>query len=245
MRFLSFGAGVQTTALLLMDSYDEVIFADTQGENPETYEYLEKYTLPYVKDKGIKFTILDAPVQNKEDGYESRSLEDWCLHYKSTPDRLHRWCTDKFKIRRIRKYISDSGQVPSICVIGYSADEAWRMHKPHWAEYTNEYPLIEKALTKKDCEQIILKSGLPVPPKSGCWYCPFAKKQKFAQLYYNHPELFERARQMEERSSGFPRWTLKDKPLSRITESLGEGSMKLDLFIEAEPDECDEGVCFV
>jgi len=69
MRFLSFGAGVQTTALLLIDTFDEVIFADAQGEKDPTYDYMEKYTKPYCEEKGMRFTV----VQRKE------SLEQFCL----------------------------------------------------------------------------------------------------------------------------------------------------------------------
>ncbi|MGI0079676.1 MAG: phosphoadenosine phosphosulfate reductase family protein, partial [Nitrososphaerales archaeon] len=56
--FLSFGAGVQTTALLLTDEFDEIIFADTGAEMPETYDYIEKYVKPYCKEKDLKFTTV-------------------------------------------------------------------------------------------------------------------------------------------------------------------------------------------
>ena len=49
MRFLSFGGGVQTTSVLLMDQYDEIIFADTGNEMPETYDYMKRYIAPYVE----------------------------------------------------------------------------------------------------------------------------------------------------------------------------------------------------
>ena len=51
--YLSLGAGVDTTAILLMpdvmDKTDFVMFADTGGENPETYSYLERYIKPYLE----------------------------------------------------------------------------------------------------------------------------------------------------------------------------------------------------
>ena len=52
--YLSLGAGVDTTAILLMpdimDKTDFILFADTGGENPETYEYLDKYLKPYFEN---------------------------------------------------------------------------------------------------------------------------------------------------------------------------------------------------
>ena len=245
-RFLSFGAGVQTTALLLMDEYDEVIFADTKGEWPETYAYLEKYTLPYVKEKGIKFTVLDQVVEDEKRGIVTRSLEEWCLQHRMAPSRLDRWCTDRFKIRRIRKYVKDRGQVPAISVMGISVDEIKRMHKPHWSEYRFEYPLIDKGLTREDCKQIILKNGFPLPPKSGCFYCPFQKRSQFAKLYFEHPELYEKARMMEERQHGFLKHKLiGTKSLGQLAEALGEGSSKLTEFIDEDPEECESGFCMV
>ena len=58
--FLSFGAGVQTTAMLILVSkgeieVDAVIFADTGAEHPETYGYIEKYDKPLCEKIGIPF----------------------------------------------------------------------------------------------------------------------------------------------------------------------------------------------
>lgn len=245
VRFLSFGAGVQTTALLLIDSYDEVIFADTKGEMPETYEYLENVTLPYAKQHGIKFTVLSDPVQEKGTEFSTASLEEWCLHRKITPSRIQRWCTDRFKIRRIRAYIKSIGASPAIAVMGISADEIERMHKPHWSEYTFEYPLIDKGLTREDCRKIITEHGLPIPPKSGCYYCPFARRSQFVKLYYEHPDLFKRAQAIEEGSPRYPKYNLAGrKSLAELARSLGDGSRKLTDF-DDDPKECESGFCMV
>ena len=57
-RILSFGGGLQTTALAIMVAkgeleVDEVIFADTGAEKPETYWYMENYTKPMLEEVGI------------------------------------------------------------------------------------------------------------------------------------------------------------------------------------------------
>ena len=235
MRFLSFGAGVQTTALLLMDSYDEIIFADTQGEHPETYDYMERFVLPYCKEKAIKFTVLDSEVQG------TKSLEQFCLDKRATPSRRHRWCTEKFKIRRIANYVKASGNKGSTCVIGISFDEVHRMHESHSRAYSFEYPLIDKRLTRQDCKKVIADHGWPEPPKSGCFYCPFAKMSHWKELYHNHPDLFQRARLMEENQAN-PDFVLagNGEALSRLAHRFGEGDMSLDDF----DDSCKDGYCF-
>ena len=235
-RFLSFGAGVQSTALLLMDAYDEVVFADTQGEKPETYDHLRINVLPYVKEKGIKFTVLDAEVE----GY--KSLEEYCLRYKMTPSRQNRWCTEKFKIRRIARYIKESGHKPATAVMGISWDEMQRMHISHSRAYDFEYPLVDKRLTREDCRKVILDHGWALPVKSGCWFCPFSRRLDWKHLYEQRADgRWARARKMEEQQQHYPDYLLAgDIQLSTLARRFGEGNLPLDLFT-TEP--CDSGMC--
>jgi len=62
-RFLSYGAGMQTFALLVMAEHgdieiDEVVFADTGAEHPETYDHIEKVAKPICERIGIPFTTV-------------------------------------------------------------------------------------------------------------------------------------------------------------------------------------------
>ena len=62
-RFLSYGAGMQTFALLVMAEQneiqiDEVVFADTGAEHPETYDHIEKVAKPICERIGIPFTTV-------------------------------------------------------------------------------------------------------------------------------------------------------------------------------------------
>lgn len=65
LRVLSLGGGTQSCALALMsargelDRLDHVIFADTQGELPETYEYLA-WLSSVLHDAGIPMTVVTA-----------------------------------------------------------------------------------------------------------------------------------------------------------------------------------------
>ena len=65
LRILSLGGGTQSCALALMSAagdlpkLDHIIFADTQGELPETYAYLD-YMRPIVEAAGIGFHIVTA-----------------------------------------------------------------------------------------------------------------------------------------------------------------------------------------
>lgn len=63
-----------------------------------------------------------------------------------------------------------------------------------------KYPLIEHHITRKACKRIIRDHGLRVPPKSGCWFCPFQKTSQWRKLSINHPDLFKKAVELEERA---------------------------------------------
>lgn len=53
------------------------------------------------------------------------------------------------------------------------------------------------AIDRAGCEQIIRDEGLPVPPKSACFFCPASKKAEILWLREHHPELLDRALAIE------------------------------------------------
>jgi hypothetical protein len=65
VKVLSLGGGTQSCALALMSAagdlpkLDHIVFADTQGELPETYEYLD-YLRPIVEAAGIPLHVVTA-----------------------------------------------------------------------------------------------------------------------------------------------------------------------------------------
>jgi hypothetical protein len=71
--------------------------------------------------------------------------------------------------------------------------EAWldRHYFAYW------YPLMEWGYDRERCKQVIADAGLPVPMKSACWFCPASKKQEILWLQQHHPELLERALEIE------------------------------------------------
>lgn len=135
--------------------------------------------------------------------------------------------------------------------LGISLDEFQRM-KPNMAKETiawkiNDFPLIEQRLDRQACMNIIRGSGLPVPPKSSCWFCPFHSMRKWQEMREEEPELFWKAAKLEEyinhkRNHVLGKdmvWlTPKLKPLAQATTELTMDS----LF---EDDGCDSGYCFM
>jgi len=236
-RFLSFGAGTQSTALLLTGEFDEVIFANTGNEFPGTYAFIESYVKPYCEKNVIKFTT----VQAKE------TLEEFCLRRKTIPSFKYRFSTRDFKVRPIVRYLKKSGvELPCICVVGISTDEIERARNKGTTDWNLEYPLLERSMSRKDCEKIIRKFGWPIPPKSGCFFCPFLRKAQLDDLYFNHQEdlLWTRYKEIEQNGKNYPRAVISHLGLSaeELAKEFSAGPMKLDKFLEMAP--CETGHCF-
>jgi hypothetical protein len=71
--------------------------------------------------------------------------------------------------------------------------EAWL--DEHYFAYW--YPLHEWGMDRAACAEAIRDAGLPVPPKSACWFCPASKKAEILWLREHHPQLLDRALEIE------------------------------------------------
>jgi Phosphoadenosine phosphosulfate reductase family len=206
-HILSFGGGVNSVALLLWllregHPLDEVVFADTGGEVPETYAYVTRISA-YLQEKDIPFTLIQGRVRG-------RDLYDTCLHRRVFPSTIWRWSTRDFKVLPIHRYYrSLSDHVNQYLAIAY--DELERMKDSHVPFITHIYPLVDNRFTRENCKQIILDFGWPLPPKSSCFFCPFNTLSRWKWIYENHPDLYARALALEENSKHFPSQRLTDQ----------------------------------
>jgi 3'-phosphoadenosine 5'-phosphosulfate sulfotransferase (PAPS reductase)/FAD synthetase len=199
-EYLSFGAGVNSVALYLLlqeKGIDfEAVFVNHETDLPETYEYVE-----YLRRNG--FEITEIKPNNK--GFSS--LYEYCKHYKFLPSIYLRWCTSKFKTRPFYKFVT----TPCVVHIGFSAEETHRFLDKRQKDVTYRYLLVEEGLNRRDCVQLIKDAGLRVPPKSGCYICPFQSKHQLRKLYRKHPELFEKIIELEKIRGNAH--TLKELPI--------------------------------
>ena len=215
-RILSFGGGLQTTALAIMVAkgeleVDEVVFADTGAEKPETYWYIENYIKPM-----IPLTVI-----RNEQPYYQPDFYGFLWRKEQVPNIRFRECTDHFKIRPIKRYVGKE----VVMIIGFSFDEMERAVNRKVVKWqTPEYPLIELKLTSQDCRGIIKDYGFPIPLKSSCFICPYQKVPEWNWLKNNHPDLFQKALDLEARYhhrrpdmkdsfgllGGTPLWRLKE-----------------------------------
>ena len=132
------------------------------------------------------------------------------LRRRVIPSVQWRWCTRDFKIKPIHQHRAGLGRHVNQ-YIGIAFDEIHRMRDSREAGTTNLYPLIDRRITREGCIEIIEQAGLPVPEKSGCFFCPFNSTERWRQLLDRHPRLFEQAIRLEEQSKHFPDQRLTDQ----------------------------------
>ena len=191
-RILSFGGGLQTTALAIMVAQgqvevDAVVFADTGGEKPETYWYIEEYIKPLFIEAGVPYYT----VTNPEDSHYGISLYDYFWRYRNIPALKGRLCSNHFKARPITKFVGKG----AVQMIGFSAEEQHRAENP--VHEGQSFPLIELGMTGLDCHRLIGDFGWPIPLKSSCFFCVFQRVWQWNWLKRVHPDLFQRAVALE------------------------------------------------
>ena len=206
-HILSFGGGVNTVALMIIlveegFPLDEVVFSDTGGEAPETYDYLETVDI-YLKNHEIPFRTVSKRIS-------TRDLLGTCTHRKVIPSVMWRWCTRDFKVRPIHAYYR-SLDAHINQYMGIAFDEIDRMKDSRVDYVTNLYPLIDRRMDRDNCVDVIEAAGLPIPVKSGCYFCPFNSRGRWEWLLETHPELFENSVRLEENSKHFPGQRLTDQ----------------------------------
>jgi len=217
LRVVSYGGGVQSTALLVLAvagriDFPVFLFANVgeDSEHPATLAYLRRWAMPYAAAHGIALHELHRV---RRDGSTetlygrltrpgSRSLPIPVRMSNGAPGT--RSCTADFKIRVVGRWLREHGATadrPATVGLGISLDEIQRANTRRGEPHERiVYPLLQARppLRRADCEQIIRAAGLPVPAKSSCWFCPFHRPGRWAAMRRTEPDLFARACHLED-----------------------------------------------
>jgi hypothetical protein len=201
---------VDSTAMLIEFSRrgirpDLILFADTGGEKPETYAYLD-VVRPFLEGVGFP----DVTVVRYQPRWAPyHTLEEQCLHTGTLPSLAYggKSCSLKYKKTPQDKFVSQWPPAQEcwrqgmkvLKAIGFDAGPAdSRRHRYVEDErFAYWYPLYEWGYDRERCKEVIEDAGLPVPPKSACFFCPASKKAEIVWLKEHHPELLERALEIE------------------------------------------------
>jgi len=205
-KIVSYGLGVDSTALLVGlvrrgIRPDAVLFADTGGEKDETYAFLPVMQA-YLADAGFpEVTVVRYEVKDFKNWPPYRTLEENCLTNGTLPSVAFGWqmhaCALKWKAAPQHRWLK--GFAPAveawarsekvIRLVGFDASPADQRRRerahagsqddPH---YHVIYPLQGWGWDRERCRQEIEAAGLPVPPKSSCFFCPAMKPDEVRGL---------------------------------------------------------------
>lgn len=261
-RFLSLGAGVQSSTLALMAAHGEVempeaaIFADTQWEPRKVYKWLDwlEQQLPFpvyrVTAGNMRQAILDA---TNTTGGRFAAIP-WHMRMPNGDRAMgRRQCTKEYKIEPLTKKLRGlCGLVPRqrakgiLCemYIGISTDEALRMKPSRESWKVHRWPLIEKSMSRVDCLKWMERKGYPLPPKSSCIGCPYHSDNEWravkadSEAWADAVTLDRAIRQPVRGIRGQQFMHRSCLPLDEVDLSTAEDRGQLNMFI----NEC-EGMC--
>jgi hypothetical protein len=100
-----FGGGTDSTSYIemvaLRERIDLVLFADTGGEKPHSYEHIEQFS-QWLVDRGYPPVTIVHPTQ---------TLESMCLRLETLPSKVigYKTCSQRFKIEPQNKFLNNWG----------------------------------------------------------------------------------------------------------------------------------------
>jgi 3'-phosphoadenosine 5'-phosphosulfate sulfotransferase (PAPS reductase)/FAD synthetase len=211
---LSFGGGTDSTAILAgwyerglqqATPIKHIVFADTGGERPHTYQHIETMN-GWLRDRGFP-TITVVCARNKMK--EPITLEGECLRKRTLPSLAFgfKTCSQRFKIAPFERWSNNEPELRALRraggkptkLIGYEFRETrrWAGRALEDDKWFLRFPLVEWQWNREEALEAIARAGIPQPGKSSCFFCPASRLTDIDQLGEKNPDLLERALHME------------------------------------------------
>ena len=188
---LSGGKDSAALALYMRDRVPnmEYYFCDTGMELPETYDFIQR---------------LEAALGSRVVRLNShRDFDHWLwVNAGMLPSPQIRWCTRHLKIRPFEEWV---GRDRVVSYIGIRADEDREGYISANANIVPVYPFKEDGLVKADIFRLLEEACVGLPEyyewrsSSGCFFCFFQRKYEWVCLADEHPDLFRRAVEYEDK----------------------------------------------
>jgi hypothetical protein len=216
IHVLSYGAGTQSTALLLMALEgkingvipDYIIFSDTGWEPQKIYDWLNKVN-DYIKGKYDREIIIAEGKNIRQDLIEGNGrksgfvvIPTFVKHEDGSIGMGRRQCTNDYKIIPVNKKIrqllgyAPRKRVKEVVHIwkGISTDEIQRVKPSREKWQVAEHPLVDiMEVDRQSCILYVEQTGLGTPPKSSCIGCPFRDNNAWREMKLRDPASWKDA----------------------------------------------------
>lgn len=202
----SYGGGTQSVAIAVMVANgeltrpDRVVIADTGREAQETWDYTRDVVNPLLAEVDLEVEIAS---------HDYATVDLYALNgdllipaFTGDSGALPGFCSNEWKKRVVSRWAKDQGygkKNPARMWLGISVDEVHRA-KPSgipWLHY--HWPLLLDVPRRRDeCINLVQLAGLPTPPRSACWMCPYRSNEEWRHIRDRYPNEWAKAIALEE-----------------------------------------------
>jgi len=234
---LSGGKDSAALAVYIKDKYPEIhekieyFFTDTGAELQEVYDFLDKLEA-YLGKEILRLS-------------SGKDFDHWLkVHNEYLPSAQQRWCTRTMKIKPFEEFV---GEDLVVSYIGIRSDENREGYISQKDTIKAVFPFIEDGVVRNDVFQILDDSvGIPEyyqwRSRSGCYFCFFQRQDEWLGLKRNHPKLFERAREYEQRLRTKYDWKDGEVPINGHGYTWSSQGTIDELVARAEKREKELGI---
>ena len=187
MKIISFGGGVQSTAMAILAAQgkievDAFVFVDTGFEQSIVFDFLHTHTQPMLDKAGIPFYI--AKTKDYAASFGDVKMPPFFANNKGTEGRTPAFCSHKWKREVFNRFCNKKFGAKSYDVLfGFSTDEIHRAARMKVSKKWNPvFPLLDLQMRRGDCIALVQREFNVEPPRSSCWMCPNHRQDEWAKV---------------------------------------------------------------
>jgi hypothetical protein len=182
------GGGTQSSAIAALivmgeiEAPDLAVIVDTGREKSTTWEYLDRWVIPALKNVGVTLHRVAKEEYATVDVFGGKDKDTLLIpaytNQSGEIGKLHTYCSGEWKRDVVRRWATKEHNVKAVDNwIGFSIDEIGRAVRTQKAvksqgKWRTRFPLIDRGMNRGNCVALVKKIGWPPPPRSSCWMCP-------------------------------------------------------------------------